>query len=264
MHRIVNNNFAFAIIILIAACIGFYFYLDNANQEISDEIKITKNVASANMKKDNKTVMVTSQDWEECENVDDDMRRKIKELESQIYLMNDNLVEPLKIYNQKIDHWNVYENSEHGFSVEYPNTFLMISGDEYSTGRIVLFMSFDADAKNLEGNPNPGFFSQILISYWDDINNDYLKGGSWIDEKEYSNLDNLFNDEDNHYVTKVSEIELAGKKAYNVALFGDGQTDAIMFEGNGGYYRIEFTNDIYPLSEDIKKEFLGSFSFHKN
>lgn len=50
MNRIINNNFAFAIIILIAACIGFYFYLDNANQGI-DEVKITESVVSVDMEK---------------------------------------------------------------------------------------------------------------------------------------------------------------------------------------------------------------------
>lgn len=178
----------------------------------------------------------------------------------QIDLMNYNLVRPLKEFTKKIDHWEIYKNDRFGFSFEYPNTYLNIVNDfDKEMGNILSIMAFNSDARSLMDKPNPGYFTQITVSYWDDINNEHLKGGTWIDERRYSDFEDFLSDSEHTFIIKKDTIIIDGKKAYILSMPGEGAYDAIMLEHNGGYLRIDFPNDIYPIDDSIKKHFLSTF-----
>ncbi len=178
----------------------------------------------------------------------------------QIDLMNYNLVRPLKEFTKKIDHWEIYKNGRFGFSFEYPNTYLNIVNDfDKETGDILSIMAFSGDARSLMNKPNPGYFTQITVSYWDDINNEYLKGGTWVDERRYSDFEDFLSDSEYTFIVKEGTTVIDGKKAYILSMPGESTYDAIMLEHNGGYLRIGFPNDIYPIDDSIKKHFLSTF-----
>lgn len=180
----------------------------------------------------------------------------------QIDLMNYNLVRPLTEFTKKIDHWETYKNERFGFSFEYPNTYLNIVNDfDKETGYILSIMGFNGEARSLMDKPNPGYFTQVTVSYWDDINNEYLKGGTWVNQKKYSDFEDFLSDSEHTFITKKRMITIDGKKAYILSMPGEGAYDAIMLEHNGGYLRIAFPNDVYPIDDSVKKRFLSSFHF---
>jgi hypothetical protein len=178
----------------------------------------------------------------------------------QIDLMNYNLVRPLTEFTKKIDHWETYKNERFGFSFEYPNTYINIVNDfDKEMGHVLSIMGFNGKARSLMNKPNPGYFTQITVSYWEDINNEYLKGGTWVDERTYSDLEDFLSDSEHTFITKKGMTTIDGKKAYILSMPGEGAYDAIMLEHNGGYLRIDFPNDIYPIDDSIKRRFLSSF-----
>ena len=178
----------------------------------------------------------------------------------QLELLNYNLVRPLAEFTKTIDHWEVYKNERFGFSFEYPNTYLNIPHKfNKDDGTILSIMSFDGEARSLMDTPNPGYFTQITISYWDDINNEYLKGGTWVGEKRYSDFEDLLSDSEHTFITKKGTTTISGIKAYVLSMPGEGAYEAIMFESNGGYYRISFPSDYRPIDPAIKQRFLASF-----
>lgn len=185
----------------------------------------------------------------------------VEKLKEQLELINYNLVIPISEYTREIINWNTYTNTGFSFEISYPNTFLLKENNDTKqkeTGAIAEFLVFDGKARNLRGEDNPGYFPYLTISYWEDINDDYAKGGSWVGEREYENLEDFFTD-DNSTIIKEAEIELSGIKAYEVTVGGYGANYGIMFEHNNGIYRIEFPFVQNPPEETIKKKLLSSF-----
>lgn len=197
------------------------------------------------------------------ENNNQENNSDIKKLKNQLELINHNLVDPISKHIKEITSWNKYTNNNFDFEISYPNTFIFNENDEINqreTGVIIKFLVFDEEAKDLSDESNSGYFTYATISYWDDINNNYAKGGSWVGERQYKNLDDLFTDEKS-FVTKNSEIKIDGKKAFDVTIAGHDSTHGIMIEYNDGIYRIEFSYVQNPPDNSVKERLISSFKF---
>ncbi len=164
--------------------------------------------------------------------------------------------------NSQTQNWEIYQNDTLKFSVEYPETF-KIDAAPTDTGRIVSFLEFNENAKNLNGQKIPGYFPVISIYQWKDINNPDLKGGSWEGEKKYTNFQDFLADSKNTSINMIGDTVVGGVKAYILAMPGEIGYEAVMFEHNGGYYRISFPWTQKPLDENVKKQFLSSIKFLK-
>ncbi|MDQ5938557.1 MAG: hypothetical protein QG603_416 [Patescibacteria group bacterium] len=159
------------------------------------------------------------------------------------------------------DSWSLYTNKRYGFEFKYPNNSLLEEGTEDNSGTITYLKVFDREAKNLEGKNIPGYFTYMTVSYWDDLNNEYAKGGSWMGQRHYGSLEDMFTD-DKAFIQKESEIELAGIKAYEVIVGGYSATYGIMFEYNNGVYRIDFPDEIqHKPNVSVREEIISTFKF---
>ncbi|QQR78063.1 MAG: hypothetical protein IPJ68_03140 [Candidatus Moraniibacteriota bacterium] len=153
--------------------------------------------------------------------------------------------------------WKTYRNDTLKLSVKYPTAF-KVDSESTDIGCVVMFMEFDGDAKDLTGQKIPGYFLVISINRWEDINNPELKGGSWEEEKKYENFEDFLADSEHTYINVTGETTIDGTKAYILSMPGEMGYEAIMFEYNGGYYRISFPWVQKQLDENIKKQFLSS------
>lgn len=158
--------------------------------------------------------------------------------------------------------WKTYQNDTMKFSVKYPGVF-KIDSNPTDTGHIVSFLEFDENAKNLNGQKNPGYFPVISIYQWKDINNQDLKGGNWEEEKKYTNFQDFLADSEHTMINVTNETSIDGIKAYVLSMPGEIGYEAIMLEYDGGYYRISFPWVQKPLDENIKKKFLSSVKLTK-
>lgn len=159
--------------------------------------------------------------------------------------------------------WKTYRNEALKLSIKYPNVF-KLDEKQREDGHVVSFMEFNQNARDLSNKPIPGYFSPITISYWKDINDSYLRGGKWVDQKKYKNFQDFIADSEHTYIRIISEINVDGAKAYTISMPGaDAEYESIMFEYAGGYYRISFPWTQKPLDENIKKEFLSSIKLLK-
>jgi hypothetical protein len=158
--------------------------------------------------------------------------------------------------------WKTYRNDALGFDVAYPSAFKV---DEKLTdsGRVVSFMEFNEEAKNLSGQPAPGYFPVISIYRWEDINDPDLKGGSWEGEKKYAHLQDFLSDSKHTSIDVIDEVTIDGVKAYVLSMPGGIGYEAIMFKYDGKYYRISFPWTQKPLDDDAKRQFLESIRFVK-
>lgn len=216
----------------------FIYERHNEIESLKQEIKITRSTLealaknSAEAKKDNYEHNSQKNDIQQSEFNCESLKRQLDAIQN-------NLIEPLSENAEKIKFWNTYKNDEYKFTIDYPNTFLLREyNNEQKNGLIVEFLLFNKDAWSLWNEPNPSFFTYANISYWDDINEPYAKGGEWGNDHKYKNLDDLFSDSES-LIKKNKEISINGKKAYDVTISGHDAVHAIMIEHNNGIYRIE-------------------------
>ncbi|MFZ2153714.1 MAG: PsbP-related protein [Candidatus Moraniibacteriota bacterium] len=194
----------------------------------------------------------------DCANAKNDNQKVDSDCESsnrQLGTIQSTLISPLSEYTKKIKFWNVYSSDKYKFKISYPNTLLIkesTDSQQKEFGTIVEFLYFNEDARSLYDEPMPGYFTYATISYWNNINNSRAKGGD--NGREYKNLEELFSDKDS-FIKKNKEIEISGKKAYDVSISGHDVTHAIMMEHNNGVYRIDISSD------ETAEKILASFVF---
>lgn len=168
-------------------------------------------------------------------------------------------VDPVDVSVDTSD-WKTYRNEEYGFEMKYPKGF-NINNTPTDSGRIVSFEEFDENAKDLAGQKIPGYFPVISIYRWEDINNFDLKGGSWEGEKKYTNLQDFLSDSEHTAISITGETNIDGGRAYVLSMPGEIGYEAVMFEYDGGYYRISFPWTQKQVDESVKRQFLSSIKF---
>lgn len=154
--------------------------------------------------------------------------------------------------------WKYYKNEDLHFSLSYPES-LRPSTTKKERGLVASFSKFDEQAIDLGGEPNPSYFTQVRIYFWTDINDSELKGGNWEGEKHYRNITEFIDDSSHTYITKIAETTVAGQRAYVLSMPGEMGHEAVMFESNGGFFRITFSESHNSITEEQKVRLLKSF-----
>ena len=257
--RVTENKKRISVIILLIAVSSLYVGVvvykygnmaaSRKIESLNSEIRFLKDVDSAD--KDT-TPNLENINSESCVSNSD-------ESDTELELIN--TMEPIPPYINEIKAWNSYVNNEFKFEISYPSSFLLREYDKIQqkeTGAIARILAFDGESKDLTGRDNPGYFPYALISYWDDINNEYITDSSLAEERKFEKIEDLFVDT---LITKDREIVIDGKKAYEVTIAGAGLSPGIMIEHNNAIYRIEFSDRQNQLNEAIKEKIISSLKF---
>lgn len=164
--------------------------------------------------------------------------------------------------NKPVDtsNWKTYKHTNPAFSLEYPSdwTFTVADADERTTGELISIQSPASAAALRNRTINSEYSNDVTVSFWQDINNEYARGGSWVGVREYSSLADYLTDADAPK-SKIGEITIDGYPANEVSIGGAGLEYGVMIQ-HSGIYEISFPTswDRSQLSS-IQKTILASF-----
>lgn len=160
--------------------------------------------------------------------------------------------------------WLVYRNKKLGFEIKYPYFWILSesSNEDFEKyGRVAQFQTPDTDELIKAKKLHPSESYNLVIQYWPNMNNEYARNGSSIEQREYNDLEDFFSD--TKFITKhsIGEIMVDNHKAYEVIIGGYGNNYGIMIEKNG-IYELSFDRiwDKLKLGE-IEKKVIASFKF---
>lgn len=173
------------------------------------------------------------------------------------------VAEPVVAEPQSIDtsDWKTYRNEEYGFEFRYPKELTQSDKQATNNGLIVTLLGFNPNARNLMGESKPGYYPNVYLYAWNDINNSYLKGGTWEGERMYSDLDDLMRDSKNTGIIKLRDVTVDGRKGYLVSMPGAMAHEAVIFSDQHRYYRIDFPEFQKVLNAETKTGIIKSFHF---
>lgn len=153
-----------------------------------------------------------------------------------------------------------YYNQDLGLTFYYPETWMMneVSSGDSKIGRFLDMVSPErnqaykervASGKVIEGYPN----TDLMVSYWSDLNNEFTRGGDWIGQKDsYASLEELLNDK-NGPKQLIGKTTINDREAFEVSIGGFAISYGIMFETNKGIYEFNFINTYEK--NDLTNEF---------
>ncbi|MEK7451845.1 MAG: hypothetical protein AAB664_00750 [Patescibacteria group bacterium] len=159
--------------------------------------------------------------------------------------------------------WKTYTSTAYHFSLKHPPTWTITEyPDAEKTGRIVDFQSPETMKLLQEKKIDPGYSHDVVMFFWPNINNEYARGGSWIGQRTYANLEDFFTDKQS-FKQKTGTIELAGQRAYEISSGGNGLNFGVMLE-HDGVYELSFETawDKTKLTTE-QKQILSTFTLLK-
>lgn len=163
------------------------------------------------------------------------------------------------------DGYSKYQNDELGFSFVYPEDWVLtdLTGTVYEKAGGVVSVQTSNTQELIENRQlPPDSENNFLVSYWDDINNNYAQAGGGSDSRyDYESLEEYLRDDVYRMVQMQGETVVDGIRAYEVIVGGYGAYYGIMFEHNDGVYQLLFPrNDDRNLNEQ-ERAILDSFTF---
>ena len=183
--------------------------------------------------------------------------------QTQTTTQTNNSVSPIPTQKDETANWKTYSNSKYNFSLKYPNGWTIEEPTNAdTTGRVISLRSPETVQLLNEREIDPGYSYNLVVSFWSNVNNEYARGGSWIDQRNYTSLTDYFTDK-NAFKQKIGSITVAGQSAYEVSIGGAGANYGVMIEYNGVYeLSFETAWDKSKLGS-TEKQILSTFQFSK-
>lgn len=238
-----NFIITFFVAVLVAAMAGggAYYWQQGRIDQLESDLKDLKEKISnltENTEKD-------SEDFkEEVSESKDESLEEVKEDQGQKVI--------IKEENDIYQDWKKYKNKDRGFQIKYPKNWTFTetkNKDDFKTGQVASLKA-------------PKSSSEIVIFYWDDINNEYALGGENAKEGDYKDLKEYITSEGT-LKDKTGEIVLNGQDAYEVEIHSYSSNYGVMVE-NDGIYEISFVGILDSLEmNSVEKHILSTFKFIK-
>lgn len=179
-----------------------------------------------------------------------------------------NTTSPTQTQKDETADWKTYSNNKYDFSLKYPKEWILKEFSKSETDLTGAIFSLKSSESNqlLNGGTYPGYEIyeyNLMVSFWPTINNAYARGGSWRNQKNYTNLADFFDDK-NAPKQKIGETTIDGENAYEVVIGGFMSNYGIMIEHDNGIYELSFqtASDKSKLSP-TEKQILSTFGFTK-
>ena len=134
--------------------------------------------------------------------------------------------------------WKTYKSEEYGFTFKYPKDWII--ENRTTRGEIVRIISPENKKVLSEGREIESYAYNLSVSYWKSMNEEVARGGEWVGQWTYKDLEDYLTDSMS-LKKKVSQTIVDGKTAYYVNVGGYGSHLAIMLENNG-VYELDFNS----------------------
>lgn len=173
--------------------------------------------------------------------------------------------------------WNVYENKEYGFRIDYPSDWKARGNakDYYYPSNVVNLISPDllnpddpliADYDKEEiyykiNNFNDPSLDNFFMNN-SDISIFYYSKSKLIDVHGVKTIKELIETKDGT-VDRVGKIQISGIEATEFIWRGEGESYVIIFENNGYFYEIVLNRVASKDISDIEKQILSTFQLIK-
>lgn len=151
--------------------------------------------------------------------------------------------------------FKTYKNEELGLEFEYPEDWLLKAVNQQSkdAGVVVDVVSPEQHQKFL--NNETKIDSDLFVSFWTDINNEYALGGNWEGKRVYSDMADYITSPEFGYKKSLRIVNSEGYDVHFVTIGGQGEKYGVMVENNLGIYEFNFasTLDEKSATPEIKK-----------
>jgi hypothetical protein len=148
-----------------------------------------------------------------------------------------------------------YTNKDLGIEFEYPEGWLLkaVNTQSKQAGIVVDLVSPTQHQKYL--NNQTKVDSDLFVSFWTDINNEYALGGDWQGRRTYSDMSDYITSPEFGYKKSLRIVNSEGYDVHFVTIGGQGESYGVMVQNNKGIYEFNFasTLDEKSAAPEIKK-----------
>jgi hypothetical protein len=151
--------------------------------------------------------------------------------------------------------FSYYNNQQLGISFEYPKDWLVkeVNDESKQAGIVFDLVSPQQHDDYLKGDTKVD--SDLFISFWQDINNEYALGGDWQGRRTYLDMADYLTSPEFGYKKSLRIVNSQGYDVHFVTIGGQGESYGVMVQNAKGIYEFNFasTLDEKSASPQVKR-----------